>query len=157
MPVETPISEPVLPFIDPARVPEVPLAFQNEDHRTEARLLNDAIEALEGYRGGRAPAADVLLRVDALVVHTREHFAREEGVMRETGFPAFAMHKGEHDRVLAQMRRERDHFRTEREAGRLWGYLTEQLPVWFVGHIQTMDLVTGRFVASRSTGDALEP
>jgi hemerythrin len=142
-----------LPLIDPALVPEVPLAFQNEDHRTEARLLNEAVDALDGYRAGRVPAADVLLRLDALVIHTREHFAREEGVMRESGFPAFAMHKGEHDRVLAHMRRERDHFRVEREAGRLWAYLTEALPVWFVGHIQTMDLVTGRFVASRSATD----
>jgi hemerythrin len=141
-----------LPLLDPSRVPEVPLAFQNEDHRAEARLLNEAVDALDGYRAGRTPATDVLLRVDALVVHTREHFAREEAVMGDSGFPAFAMHKGEHDRVLAGMRRERDHFRTEREAGRLWTYLTETLPVWFVGHIQTMDLVTGRFVASRAAG-----
>jgi hemerythrin len=146
-----------LPLIDPELVPEVPLAFQNEDHRTEARLLNEAVDALEGYRAGRVPAADVLLRVDALVVHTREHFAREEGAMSESGFPAFAMHKGEHDRVLAGMRRERDHFRVEREAGRLWSYLTEALPVWFVGHIQTMDLVTGRFVAAQSGRDAHRP
>lgn len=137
-------------LLDPDRVPDLPLAFQNDDHRAEVRLLNQAVEALEDYQSGAIDAAAVGQRLDALAFHTREHFAREEKVMRMAGFPAFPMHKAEHDRVAAQLEREGASFRNGRESGRLRTYLTETLPVWFIGHIQTMDLATARFVTEES-------
>lgn len=137
-------------LLDPDRVPDLPLAFQNDDHRAEVRLLNDAVDAVDGYREGAVDADTVVQRLDALAFHTREHFAREEKVMRMAGFPAYPMHKSEHDRVAAQLEREAANFREARESGRLRAYLTETLPVWLVGHIQTMDLVTARFVTAES-------
>ncbi len=73
-----------------------------------------------------------------LVNHTRAHFASEEAMMRQSGFPAIAEHKGEHARVLGEL---------ERLAGRLRGgrlapvraYVREQIPDWFALHASTMD------------------
>ncbi len=139
-----------MPFLDPDLLPRAPLAFQDEDHRAEARLLNDAIEAVEAYRDGRFSAEDVLQRLDALAIHMRGHFAREEAAMRDSSFPAYPIHKREHDRVLSELLLEAERFRFGRGVGRLLAYLTESMPVWLIGHIQTMDVVTGRFVAARA-------
>jgi hemerythrin len=142
-----------MPFLDPLLLPELPLACENDDHQAEARLLNDAIDAVEAYRDGRFSAEDVLQRLDALRILEREHFAREEAAMRECGYPAYAVHRQEHQRVLADRRFEAERFRLGRGAGRLLAYLTETVPVWLLGHLQTMDLHAARFVAASAGED----
>ncbi|GAO03918.1 bacteriohemerythrin [Anaeromyxobacter sp. PSR-1] len=136
-------------FVDPSQIPELPLPFMNEDHAEEIRLLEALGEALEAHRARRGSLDAVLERLSLLAVHTREHFLREEQVMRETGFPAYPQHKGEHDRVLAEMDGEARAFREGGDPVRLRGYLFETVPAWFVQHIRTMDAMTARFVASR--------
>jgi hemerythrin len=139
------------PTIDPVSLPELPVQFMNEDHAREAALVNDVEDALAVHARGEGPVATVLERLSLLAVHTREHFLREESMMRETQFPAYPIHKAEHDRVLAGMDAEARAFRETGDAGRLGRYLRETLPEWFVSHIRTMDVVTARFVAAAST------
>ena len=98
-------------FIDASQVPELPLAFMNADHAQEVQLLEDLGEALTAHRSDPSQLDAVLERLSLLAVHTREHFLREEQAMRETGFPAYPMHKAEHDRVLAEMDLEARRFR----------------------------------------------
>jgi hemerythrin len=137
-------------FVDSSRIPELPLAFMNTDHAQEVRLLEDLGEALSAHRDGKGTLGAVVERLSLLAVHTREHFLREEQVMRENRFPAYSAHKGEHDRVLAEMDAEARRFREGGDPARLWTYLFETVPTWFVDHIRTMDSVTARFVADRS-------
>src|SRR6266542_2702053 len=120
--------------LDPALLPDLPIPFMNEDHVREVALVND-LEA-------------------ALAVHTREHFLREEAMMREARFPAYPAHKGEHDRVLAEMDAEARAFRARGDAARLSRYLGESLPAWYVNHVRTMDVVTASFVAGQSRPSA---
>lgn len=137
-------------LVDVSSVPQVALQFQNDDHAQEARLLNDVAEALDRYRGGAEGQETVLAPLDALLEHTRDHFERENRVMIESGFPAFPMHGGEHGRVLAEMEREVFAFREHGDVARLSSYLRDGVLSWFVHHIQTMDAVTGQFVAHHS-------
>ncbi len=133
-------------------IPQVALPFINDDHREEARLLNDLADAVKGHRAGTVPVETVLHRLEALHEHTQAHFAREEEAMREAAFPPFPVHKGEHDRVLDEMESEETHFRETGDTARLWSYVSETVPAWFVGHIQSMDAVTAQFVAMRRGG-----
>jgi hemerythrin len=135
--------------VDPETLPAVGLPFVDADHREEARLLNTVAEALAAHRRGECPAATVLARWEALFAHTEQHFAREEAAMQRTGFPPLPVHRGEHERVLEEMRVEGERFRVGGDADRFWRYLTTDVPAWFVGHIQTMDHVTAQFVAAR--------
>ena len=135
-------------FVDASQVPELPLAFMNADHAQEVQLLEDLGEALTAHRTDPSQLDAVLERLSLLAVHTREHFLREEQVMRETGFPAYPMHKAEHDRVLAEMDLEARRFREGGDPDRLWTYLFKTVPAWFVHHIRTMDRVTAQFVSS---------
>ncbi len=135
-------------FIDASQVPELPLAFMNADHAQEVQLLEDLGEALTAHRADASNLATVLERLSLLAVHTREHFLREEQAMRETGFPAYPVHKAEHDRVLAEMDVEARRFREGGDPERLWVYLFRTVPAWFVHHIRTMDRITAQFVST---------
>ena len=138
-----------MPLVDLDAIPQVPLAFINADHQEEARLLNDLFDAVEALRAGRADREPVLARFDLLFDHTRAHFGREEAAMERTGFPPYPVHKGEHERVLAELAEEGRCFADGGDVERLWRYVSEAVPAWFVAHIQTMDHVTARFVAMR--------
>ncbi len=141
-----------VPHVSVDAIPQVVLAFMNEDHATEAELLNAAIDATAAHRDGKSKVEDVLQAYDALLAHTQEHFGREEEAMRQVAFPPFPMHKGEHDRVIDEMEAEEVHFRETGDTGRLFQYLTDAVPAWFVGHIQSMDAVTAQFVTMRRGG-----
>jgi hemerythrin len=67
-----------------------------------------------------------------------KHFATEESLMRERGYPKFAEHKGKHDRMLRDLKE----IAEEIEAGRrplellkLVVYVRE----WFTNHIREAD------------------
>jgi hemerythrin len=136
-----------MPEIDPAQIPELPIAFMNADHAREVSLVNDLEGALTAHARGERPVDDILERLSILAVHTRMHFLREESMMREARFPAYPVHKAEHDRVLAEMDAEARAFRERHDPARLRRYLFEALPAWFVNHIRTMDVVTAQFAA----------
>ena len=139
-------------IVDLGAIPQVALPFINEDHREEGRLLNDLADAVKGHKGGKVPVETVLHRFEALLAHTQEHFVREEEAMRQAGFPPYAVHKGEHDRVIEEMESEETHFRETGDTGRLWKYVAEAVPTWFIGHINSMDAVTAHFVSMRKGG-----
>lgn len=109
--------------------------FMDADHEDFVTLLNAAAEA----DASAFPAA-----FDAVLHHTEEHFARENALMEEIGFFAIGPHTGEHARVLAEMRRMRDHLATGNDAYAR-AYLTEFVPQWFEQHRRTMDAATAAY------------
>ena len=70
--------------------------------------------------------------------------------MQTAGFPPFAVHKAEHDRVIEEMASEAKHFRASADTARLWKYVMQTIPSWLVSHIQSMDYMTASFIAARS-------
>jgi hemerythrin len=139
----------VAPYVDPSQVPELPLEFMNADHAREIRLLEQIGDALAALSAGTGSVGTVLERLSVFAVHTREHFLREEQAMREAGFPAYPVHKAEHDRVLGEMDAAVRAFRDGGDPEPLRSYLFDTVPAWFVNHIRTMDSVTARFVVAR--------
>ena len=124
-------------------IPNLSLGFMNDDHKEELALIEAAAAALaagdaEALRAGLA----------ALAVHTRAHFQREEEVMRAVRFPAYPVHKAEHDRVLAELAAEATAYADTRDAARLLGYLDAVVASWFPTHMATMDTITARFAAA---------
>jgi hemerythrin len=139
-----------MPLVNLDAIPQVPLDFINADHREEGRLLNNLADALDALDTGRGSTAAVGERLAALRDHTAAHFGREEDAMRRTLFPAFPVHHAEHVRVLAELDDEVRRFAETGDAARLRAWVLGDVPAWFVNHIETMDLVTARFIASRT-------
>jgi hemerythrin len=127
----------------PVEIPVLPVAFMNEDHRHAADQLATMLAVLPSYGHSREPLVQACR---AFLEHNREHFAREEAAMRESGFPPYVVHKSEHDRTLAWL--------AELVAGIEAGLDTEtvrnaierDIPTWLIQHIQTMDRATAGWI-----------
>jgi hemerythrin-like metal-binding protein len=118
------------PLIDPAE-PRFRLGLDDMDrtHLEFIELVN---------RLAQADDAGFPALFDALIAHTEAHFEREDQWMTASGFPALQEHRGEHRRVLADLRT----LGQRAAGGRLTlgrAYVREQLPPWFALHAATMD------------------
>lgn len=131
--------------------------FMDADHQALAEALNriarghgPRAEAQEGTsRGDRAARLVTLL--EDLGQRTREHFQREEEVMRASGYADLPAHKSEHDQLLAE---HAALVRQVRASGqhRLDRVTLEALKDWLMGHMVEVDRRLATFL--RETGAA---
>lgn len=121
--------------------PVVAVDFMNRDHAAFADLHRRLLDLLDDG----APHASIDHALDDLLHHTRVHFAEEEKLMRDVGFHAYPVHRGEHERVLGEMAQQADAWRRDRDLDALSGWIRTAVPEWFVAHIATMDTMTARF------------
>lgn len=131
--------------LDPTVVPKVSLEFMNDDHGEVVALINKILTLLES--GSTDEVTQVL---QAFIEHNREHFAREEAEMIRVNFPPYSCHKGEHERVLAELEEVFSDWKTDNNRGSLQSYLTQTAANWLVNHVSTMDTVTAMFVNQHS-------
>lgn len=126
-------------------IPELPVAFMNDDHAHAARQWEEMVAALDEYPD---QPERLLAASEVFLEHSREHFQREELAMQATGFPPYPMHKQEHDRVLAWLGELVGLIRSGAEVERLRGLIQQDVAAWLVQHVRTMDQVTARWIAS---------
>jgi hemerythrin len=131
--------------VDRSAVPLVAVEFMNQDHHAAVDLLNAIETALVTEP---LVEADVEAALRAFLDHTREHFGREEEEMRRTLFPVYPVHKGEHDRVLADMEVVAGDWAADPDAAELLAWVRGPLPEWLVEHIETMDTITAAYIAN---------
>lgn len=124
--------------------PQVALEFMNHDHAEFIELREKLLTALA--QPSNPDEIDALLF--QLLDHTRTHFGEEERQMQLAQFPPYPMHKGEHDRVLADMESRVAQWRQSRDAAALRDWLDVAVGDWFVNHVSMMDFVTARFIAA---------
>ena len=118
------------------------IGFQDEDHEQAVTLMN----AVQTCTDEELPAL-----FKQLFDHTREHLERENELMERINFFAIDMHKGEHDRVLAEMQ----DFQDKLDAGDIAAvrhYVQETVPNWFIEHLNSMDTATAMF--ARQMGES---
>jgi hemerythrin len=113
-------------------------------------LGNDAIddthrEFVQLVAALEAAADEALVHaLDALIVHTRAHFARESRWMSASRFPMSQCHGAEHDGVLAVLDEARGHVVEGRlKVARV---LPPELMHWFEGHVASMDAMLARWL-----------
>ncbi len=127
-------------------VPKVALDFMNSDHEEATNITNALMALLDTAEAGTADTQAISDTLQSLHNHCVEHFSRENAQMEHFGFPAYPVHHGEHERVLAEMQGEMDAWRDAGDVVRLKNYTFQTVPEWFIGHIQTMDTVTAMFI-----------
>lgn len=132
----------------PIEIPQLPVAFMNEDHGHAAVQIETMKTVLSAYHHSREPLAQAC-RV--FLAHSREHFAREEAAMQASGFPPFHIHKGEHDRVLAWLQNLIEGIDAGLDIAVVTKTVEHEIPAWFVQHIQTMDRATAAWISTRQT------
>lgn len=130
------------PLIDPNTIFQVALDFMNHDHQEAVSMVNQLNQAITVQD---KPLIGELLQ--QFYQHNCQHFAHEEAEMERYSFPPYPVHKGEHQRVLAQMNEMLEHWQQNQDSQVLQQYLIQELIPWFEGHLQSMDFVTARYLS----------
>jgi hemerythrin len=106
----------------------------DEHHHALFRLVDQLNEAILEERENEI-IGQVL---DALVDYTKMHFAAEEHLMRQVGYPGLPQHKEAHGRLVAQVQEFQDRFRNGDRS--VTADITQFLMTdWLVKHIIGMD------------------
>ena len=106
----------------------------DEQHRHLVDLANKFEEASRRGRGSRI-MSEIL---NDLVGYTQEHFAHEEKIMEDSGFPAAKQHLAQHRQLLQKV--ERFQYDFENDDRRVTSEVRELLRYWVRSHILQDDM-----------------
>ncbi|MBK8167280.1 MAG: bacteriohemerythrin [bacterium] len=108
---------------------ETGVALIDEQHRHLVEIINRFEEALQKGKGSRQ-ANEIL---NDLTGYTQEHFATEERLLAEAGYPHLKLHQSQHRQLLQKV--ERFQFEYNAAGRRITAELHEFLGYWLVNHI----------------------
>lgn len=132
-------------MITQEQLPMVAMSSMNDTHLEEILIINKLDDAA---KSNETEAVQEILK--ELLEHTIMHFSDEEDMMEEALFPAFKMHKSEHDRHLHELRSIIQYFQEHKDINAIHAYIEGNLTQWLINHIETMDTVTAVFLQSGS-------
>jgi hemerythrin len=102
-------------------------------HKKLFEIINELADAMRVGKG------DDVIRdvVGQLAVYTRTYFLQEEVAMRQTGYPDFAPHQSQHNKLMADVEK----YKTDLIEGRKPNIVAvlNFLQQWLVDHIQKSD------------------
>jgi len=115
----------------------------DQQHRKLIALINSLQTAVD-YSTGEEFERQAL---DELVDYTRTHFKYEEGLMEQNGYPEFESHRGEHERMIAQVDEVLEAYRQDQE-GAMQNAIVF-LKSWLINHINGTDRQYSRFLIDK--------
>lgn len=124
-------------------LPRVALESMNETHEEEIALVHILAEQLK-----KSPLdiKELNVAIDAWLEHTDAHFSTENQLMQDIGFPAYTIHRAEHERVLAQIQFLVNQYRDDNDqVEALKTFICDTWPEWFDMHVRSMDMATAMF------------
>lgn len=131
----------------------VGIAEMDDDHRRIANLLGRLYDALN--------LADMIAAsrlAGELVALARDHFEREDAMLRRHAYPRLSTHLHEHDVAIGRLRRLEDLVRKRNGAAAL--DMLENLAAFFLNRLFVIDMDYKWFLRDRGVGianDALPP
>ncbi|WP_456380074.1 bacteriohemerythrin [Thiolapillus sp.] len=136
------------PVLSPEDIPGIALESMNATHHEEAVLVNTLGALLQRADDGKVDEAAISAALDEWITHTEEHFARENRLMQEYGFPPYAIHAEEHASALENLRQIQQQWTENHQAEDLGNFVFNTWPQWFQMHVNSMDNVTAQFLSS---------
>ena len=133
-----------------SNVPALSLDFINKDHTEAAALIRQIDQVIHEIHQADLVFVDELNELLCSLFKTqRDHFMREEQAMANAGYPAFHIHKQEHNRLLNELTSLMDHWKKYQDVDSVALYMREIFPNWFSNHIKHMDRVCADYISSR--------
>lgn len=113
----------------------------DDDHKTLIMAVNRIYEAIE------LKNKDLVAKCfTQLLTHTREHFAREEELMKQSAYPGLAAHATEHEKLLKELGAQENNLLTY-EGLKIESF--NLLKDWAVEHIINYDRLLGSYLMKR--------
>ena len=136
-----------LPVMDPETIPEIAYPPMHDKHKDEIDLVNEFGVLLDQAMKGDPDEAAITEKLQEWLAHTHEHFSAENKLMQECNFPAYPVHSGEHDRVLAQLEDLQQDWLKNKSVEQLADFLFVDWVDWFNQHVNSMDKITAQFIS----------
>ncbi len=124
--------------------PSLSLGVEHLDaqHQEFFRRLQRFLDACKGNQGGAALAE----MLGYLRRYAEEHFAAEELLMREQGFPYLATHQEQHAEFIAKLDRLTAAFEQRGTRADTIAEAMDFASTWLIRHIKSSDLVIARWL-----------
>lgn len=112
-------------------------------HQKWIGMINDLYDAMRSGKG-KEVVGKIL---EEMVQYTQTHFAAEERLMRQYGYPEYEQHKLAHDRFVEKVK----DLQARNAAGQiaLSAEVFTSLKDWLVNHIQTVDRRYAPFLTAK--------
>ena len=123
-------------------IPAVALTEMNDVHYEEIEIINQLHELVLAKKNNEL----ISEKLQELKEHTIAHFANEERLMQEHGFPPYPIHKYNHDQFLNEFAVLAQNWESTKDVEPLKTFLETTLPEWLNNHISTLDTVTAMFL-----------
>lgn len=117
----------------------------DRQHQTWIARYNSVVDAI-GSAGATAPVVSTL---DFLLEYTGYHFATEEAVMREAGYPELEDHRAAHAALREAVANLGEDFEEEGSTTALGEAVETLLGTWLIQHIRNTDQRFGAYVRER--------
>lgn len=115
----------------------------DDQHKKLVDLINQLHDAMKAGQGN----AMLGVVLQSLIAYTATHFKEEEQVMQTNGYPDLARHKGEHEKLVAQVLDLQKKFQTGGNVLTLT--VLSFLKDWLITHIQGEDKKYGVFLNAK--------
>ena len=135
-------------------IPLVSIQFINQTHLEELEMVNALMERINAQLSGGQNNQEISQQLVQWLEHTQAHFARENKLMQETGFPAFSIHSEEHEIALNRMQTVVDAWQQNKDIELVKDYVFTLWPNWFKAHVGTMDKMTAEFAVNNGYSEA---
>lgn len=134
-------------ILESKKIPHVELDFMNNTHFEEIEMVKELGELVNSFitNDNQQNQNTLTQKLNAWLNHTIAHFERENDLMKDTGFPAYPIHKNEHSIALNQMRDVINTWIKNQNIELVEDYIFSLWPAWFEQHVNTMDMMTAKF------------
>ena len=115
-------------------------SWSEPDYSLDLSIMDDTHKEFLDFYTKLLSADDESFPVifEEFVIHTSEHFLNEDKLMEESKFPAIKEHRGEHQRVLNELKYFQEKVRSKKYSFARF-YIKDKIPDWFRQHLATMD------------------
>ncbi|MBT3203570.1 MAG: hemerythrin family protein [Gammaproteobacteria bacterium] len=134
-----------LSSLTPESIPLVSINFMNQTHLEEVDMVNALMDAIRAKQSGTQNDNEISSQLTEWLEHTKAHFARENELMQETGFPAMPVHVDEHEIAFNRMQTVVTAWEQNKDLDLLNDYVFTLWPNWFKAHVSSMDKITAEF------------
>lgn len=115
------------------------------------RELIDRLNAVTSMGAKSVSTAETNKTLDMLGVYIVKHFGDEEALQKQSGYPKYEWHRGQHQIYISEFQKLKNEFTANGISARFTLDLNNSIVNWIVRHIKTVDVEFGKFYRSKPT------
>jgi len=128
-------------LISQEQLPAIESSAMNDLHNEEIAIIAKLDSAAKN--GDEKIVFELL---NELIVHTANHFAKEEKLMQEAEYPDYHMHKYEHAKQLMDIQSILSFMEMTNDIQSIPSYLENTLTPWIIEHVENWDSMASEFL-----------